>query len=54
MFILQHNSSFIYLFFFLEGGGGRGELGDHFVYAIWAPNKFSVSNFDNALLCFEL
>ena len=22
---------------------------DHFVYAMWASNKFSVSNFDNAL-----
>ena len=22
----------------------------HFVCAIWTPNKFSVSNFDNALL----
>ena len=27
---------------------------DHFVYAIWAPNKFSVSNFDKALLFLDL
>ena len=27
---------------------------DHFVYAIRAPNKFSISDFGGALFCFEL